>query len=196
MRGRGLKQEELLQTAIRVIRQHGYRDTSLQDIANEFQFTKPALYYYIRSKEELLYKIYDETITQALETLHTLIAEAAPPAERLRRVVSYFFELCMREDAMAIFFSEKSNLTPEHFEAITAKEREVVHLIRQLIEDGIQAGEWRLVDATAITFAILGMGAWTVHWFSPDGPLGQAELIEVYWDFIQRGMRPQNEGQH
>lgn len=186
-RRRGLNQEELLATAIKVIREHGYRDTSLQDIADQFHFTKPALYYYINTKEDLLYRIYDETITVWIAKLQQFATSAATPRDKIHQVLAYFLDLCINHDEMAIFFNEKANLTPEHFDFITAKEREVVQLIVGIFREGIEADDFLPADATALTFALLGMGAWTSHWFSHKGPLSQDALVDLYDRLLARG---------
>jgi AcrR family transcriptional regulator len=187
-RRRGLNQEQLLKAAIRVIRQHGYRDTSLQDIADEFHFTKPALYYYIQNKEELLYKIYDESISAWIARLESLAEDRNLSArEKLQQVLAYYLDLCINHDEMVIFFNEKSNLSAEHYELISAKERRVMQIISGIYREGVEEGTFRPWDATAVTFAILGMGAWTSHWFSHDGPLSQQELVNLYDRLLAEG---------
>src|SRR5947207_409360 len=51
------RQQEILEAAARVFHEKGYESTSIQDIADEVGILKGSLYYYIRSKEDLLYEI-------------------------------------------------------------------------------------------------------------------------------------------
>ena len=48
------KQQELIAAAARLFKANGYRATTLEDIASAVGMLKGSLYYYIRSKEELL----------------------------------------------------------------------------------------------------------------------------------------------
>ncbi|MBK8132024.1 MAG: helix-turn-helix transcriptional regulator [Gammaproteobacteria bacterium] len=44
------KRSAILRTAGRLFNQKGFRETSLNDLADELQVTKPTLYYYVENK--------------------------------------------------------------------------------------------------------------------------------------------------
>jgi AcrR family transcriptional regulator len=48
------KREAVLQTAAQLFLEKSYSRTSLNDVAERLSITKPALYHYFRSKEEIL----------------------------------------------------------------------------------------------------------------------------------------------
>src|SRR2546425_4678982 len=54
---RELVENEIYEQAIRLFAERGFAGTSLQDIADALGITRPALYYYVRSKDELLAKL-------------------------------------------------------------------------------------------------------------------------------------------
>ena len=51
---RELVENEIYEQAIRLFAERGFAGTSLQDIADALGITRPALYYYVKSKDELL----------------------------------------------------------------------------------------------------------------------------------------------
>lgn len=51
--------ETILRTALKVMVKRGYRNTTIDVIADESGFTKGAIYHYFESKEELLMKVLD-----------------------------------------------------------------------------------------------------------------------------------------
>ena len=53
----GLVEHEIYERAIRLFADRGFAGTSLQDIADALGITRPALYYYVKSKDELLAKL-------------------------------------------------------------------------------------------------------------------------------------------
>ena len=60
--GRGASRRELVENemydhAVRLFAERGFAGTSLQDIADAMGVTRPALYYYVKSKDELLAKL-------------------------------------------------------------------------------------------------------------------------------------------
>ncbi len=54
---RELVENEIYEHAIRLFAERGFAGTSLQDIADALGITRPALYYYVKSKDELLAKL-------------------------------------------------------------------------------------------------------------------------------------------
>src|SRR5262249_15236281 len=55
--GRELVENEIYEQAFRLFADRGFAGTSLQDIADALGITRPALYYYVKSKDELLAKL-------------------------------------------------------------------------------------------------------------------------------------------
>src|SRR5664279_64658 len=52
------KREAVLQTAAQLFLEKSYGRTSLNDVAERLNITKPALYHYFRNKEEILIECY------------------------------------------------------------------------------------------------------------------------------------------
>ena len=51
---REAKRNAVLQTAARLFNERGYHATSLDDIAEQLHVSKPTLYYYVKSKDDIL----------------------------------------------------------------------------------------------------------------------------------------------
>lgn len=70
-----LKRQAVIAEASRAFGHRGYQNVSLDEIAKSLNVTKPALYHYIKSKQELLYECHklsmeigDEALEKALTT--------------------------------------------------------------------------------------------------------------------------------
>src|SRR5258705_991231 len=93
--GRGIPAEEdsyevkrrmALETAARAFNERGFYKTSLDDIAAELNVTKAALYYYFRSKDEILYECHAAAIQSITDTpLHHKAPNALAKVEQLVR---------------------------------------------------------------------------------------------------------------
>jgi AcrR family transcriptional regulator len=85
--------DRLLDTARRLFLEHGYAGTSLQMIADELGVTKAALYYHVKTKDELLAAL----ITPALSALERLLddIEAAPARRRPRLFVDRYVDFLL-----------------------------------------------------------------------------------------------------
>lgn len=187
-RQRRLDRSDLLAKAITVIRRNGYRETSLDDLAREFNFTKPALYYYVASKEALLYEIYEKTIEDWLVVIKKIADDdRLSPGERIHEIIRRFMHLCTEHDQMALFFNEKAYLSDDHFRSISEKERQVVDIIAGVIEKGVDEGSMRPVRAKEAAYGLIGMTAWSYRWVNPDGPRSIDELADAYYELLSRG---------
>ncbi len=64
-----LKREAVLLTAAHLFLKQGYRRTSMEDIADRLEITKPALYHYFMSKDDILVGCYSHGIANILGRL-------------------------------------------------------------------------------------------------------------------------------
>ena len=82
------RSQEIYLTAAQIFFTKGYNATSLNDIADALQITKAGLYYYVESKQELLYQIIklglDDVKREVLEPAREIIDAEA----RLRFIIS------------------------------------------------------------------------------------------------------------
>ena len=60
--------DRIQRAALALFLQQGYQRTSLREIADELAFTKAALYYHYRSKDELLQAVLDPLLSELEES--------------------------------------------------------------------------------------------------------------------------------
>jgi len=83
--------DRILKVALQLIADQGFAATSTREISERLGFTKAALYYHFRTKEDLLAAI----VAPAIEDLRMLLGKAGPrngPAAR-RQVVEGYVDL-------------------------------------------------------------------------------------------------------
>src|SRR5438093_6121381 len=85
------RQNEVLQAAARVFHEKGYESTSIQDIAEAVGILKGSLYYYIRSKEDLLYEILQAVHEDALANIRRVDELEGDALQKLRAFVTAHF---------------------------------------------------------------------------------------------------------
>src|ERR671936_3112930 len=81
------KLEALLSDAARVFAGRGYHRTSMRDLARASGVSLSGLYYYVRSKEELLFLIQSRNFDAVLEGLREQLQGVRDPVERLARFI-------------------------------------------------------------------------------------------------------------
>ena len=86
------KRDRLIRSADQLILRHGYRQTTLADIAHDSGVPLGNVYYYFKTKEDIARTIIDTRIA-TMETLLTRCSRAADPRERLLEFLHYPLEL-------------------------------------------------------------------------------------------------------
>jgi AcrR family transcriptional regulator len=76
--------DEILDIAARVFADKGYEATSMQDIADAVGLLKGSLYYYITSKEDLLFGVVQHVHERFMTVAGTTAKQQGDASERLR----------------------------------------------------------------------------------------------------------------
>ncbi|HEV7799673.1 MAG TPA: TetR/AcrR family transcriptional regulator [Burkholderiales bacterium] len=162
----------------------------MQDVADHLGLVKGNLYYYFKSKEELIYHAHVKCVEVSLAALERARASKAPPAERLRTL--------MVEHILAMTEGEYGGVLLEDIEKLTpARRRKYVALrdafergVRDLIKSGIASGDFQKQDARTAGFAILGAINWIPKWYRPGGELSAQAIADRFADLFVRALRP------
>jgi len=188
----GLTKQEIISASVNLFNEKSYSATSVQDIADALNVTKAALYYYISSKEEILYEIFDQSMTTAEIRLNKLMEQKMTVEERIRKFI-YNHIMAVFDEApnISIFFTEKAHLTPENLESINVRRKIYEKKIASVFKDGIEKNNLKTLDVFPAVYAIIGMCNWLYHWYKPDGRLKPEEIAELYSDMILNGILKQ-----
>lgn len=91
--------ERLLEAAIRLITHRGFAGTSLQMIADELGFTKAAIYYHFRTREQLLSAVVEPFLTRMQKVIEDAERQHTA-ATRADHMVCGYAELAVRNRAL------------------------------------------------------------------------------------------------
>jgi AcrR family transcriptional regulator len=178
----GPGEEGILRAAIAVMAEKGYHGTSVRDIAVRAGLSPGALYYHFESKQELLATIMERGIEELLRRTRAALAEAGDdPAARLGAIVRthVLFHL---EDQRGTMLGTSELRALE--EPLRSRHLDKRHRQQRLFDDVVVQGTERGVFATPIPLdasrAVVVMCTGVASWFSPEGPLGRAEIALRY----------------
>ncbi len=87
-RERRARQQTILNAGVRVFAKHGYHNASIELIAEEAELGKATLYYYYKSKEELLIAILAEGIHGFFTKLEDSLQTLESPLDKIRAIIS------------------------------------------------------------------------------------------------------------
>ncbi len=182
------RRQEIFDAAALLMGQRGFVGTTIEEVAQQLELTKAALYYYVSNKEELLYQILDQTLGLALVRITAVESSKAPPAKKMADVIETFVRLVAeRPQFFTVYFQEKGHLGREHLRAVTRTERRIVDAVRRIYKRGTADRSLRPLDPVAATFGVLGLCFWVYQWYRPGGRLSVNEVVRTFQDLAARG---------
>jgi len=184
-----LRRIEILKSAAAAFRRRGYHGASVGEIADALHMTKGSLYYYFRNKEEILYFCHDYSLDILLDLLKDVQAEGRPPDEKLRRLIVAFVHMIIDELHGTALTMDLQALSPRALRRIIAKRDRFDRGIRQVLEEGMDAGVFARADPKLLAFAILGAVNWIPRWFDPRGRATSEEIAQAFAEYLLRGLR-------
>lgn len=179
---------EILRAASRVFRDKGLHSTGMRDIAAEMGMAVGNLYYYFEDKEELLAFIQETTLASLLELAARVQAVELRADQRLFLLIVGHVVLLNEGTPGSLAHLEVEALGKKWRRPIQARRDEYERSFRMLIEEGVEAGIFRRLDAKVGTLAILGAANWTVKWFRPGGGKSAREIGRETAEILVRGL--------
>lgn len=162
------KRDEVITVAAEVFRERGYEAGTLDDVAAAMDLRKASLYYYVKSKADLLRLIFDRAISKSLEQIEEYLA-IPDPHERLVALVRHQALTVASDPALfGVFFDHRSGLAPQDMAEIAAKERVYVRHFIRAVEDAMAAGALPVGDPRMVADTLIGMASWVYKWMDPD----------------------------
>jgi AcrR family transcriptional regulator len=195
LRDREVKREAVIRAAAREFNRKGYHNTSLDDIAARLEVTKPTVYYYVTSKEQLLFECFVAGVEQIRAAFRAVRELAVPGRERLNAVLRHYGEAVASEFGWCMVRAEDQDLPPALSGHIKALKSEIDHGIRRLIKEGVADGSIEPCDPKMTAFALAGALNWIAHWYREDRSMTGAEIAAAFVTVFERGLRPRSTSQ-
>lgn len=132
------RKQEITETAMALFEQKGVQKTSMNDIAKELNVAKGLIYYYFRSKEELISFVIDEFSKGVDEELEKIMNDDGKSFyTKLSAIINLFFSSIREHPAMM-------NITPGNpgvFDYIRTRLSDIaIRHAEKLIEEGKKEG--------------------------------------------------------
>ena len=190
LRDRELKRDAVIRAAAREFNRKGYHNTSLDDIAAALQVTKPTVYYYVTSKEQLLFECFVAGVEQIRAAFREVRQLPVPARERLNAVLRHYGEAVASDFGWCMVRAEDQDLSPAMSRHIKSLKSEIDQGIRRLLREGIQDGSIEPCDPKMTAFALAGALNWIAHWYREDQSLTGAQIATAFVTIFEGGLRP------
>jgi AcrR family transcriptional regulator len=190
VRDRERKREAVILTAARSFKEHGYHNTSLDDIARELNVTKPTVYHYVENKEQLLFECFRSGLNQIMEGFEEIETSGGSARARLAHVIERYAAAITSDFGWCMVQAENQDLSPAMSRKVKELKSGIDQGLRGLIAEGAVDGSIRKCDAKMTAFALAGAMNWIAYWYRSDEPLSPADIASRFMELFDLGMRP------
>jgi AcrR family transcriptional regulator len=185
------REQEIYTVAAEMFHRKGYAATTLQDIADAVGLLKGSLYYYIDSKEDLLYRIARSLHAHATANMERAKAVDGPPPVRLRTLIEgHVLAFGRRLTIIRVFYTEHASLTGPRRAEIMGVRAQYAGYAEELLREGQADGSFCPdLDAGIMTNAILTMVNSVYVWYRPERYPDIGAVARMLADFTLAGLR-------
>ncbi|MCK9513146.1 MAG: TetR/AcrR family transcriptional regulator [Pigmentiphaga sp.] len=171
------KKNLILNKAAALIARKGFDQATMMDVAQACNTSKSHIYHYFPKKEDLLYEIVHEHITQQVADLQRIVALPLSAEERFTQFVDSFMQGAVRgRDEHIILMNDVKQLPRAQLREIRALEVQMAELLETVL---VELNP-ELMSPPEVhkpyTLLLYGMMIWTLTWYRKSGPLKPTEL--------------------
>jgi len=177
---------KIVDVSLVLFEKYGFHGVTVNQIIREAGTSKGGFYHHFTSKDELLYVIHDTFITYVIEKATKARDIYKSPTKKLQAILTDFVKVFdLYKPHITVFYQENIYLKPQYDQLIKKKRDKFKEIIKTVIVEGKQCGEFRAtIDEDITTMAILGIVNWTYKWYDPAGKKTIADIAHIYIDLI------------
>lgn len=191
-----ITKQNLLAAGLEVFSRKGYAATRVEDIAKQADVTIGAIYHHFGGKSDLYIALVEQGDAKTNHLAQQVIAEGGTPATILRRLLVRLLQF-LEEDseyrAVVELFMNKTETVPELAaisEQSLAGRRQLAQYLANLIEQGVEVGEFRSTFSPEdAALALLGfMNGMSLIWVQDQEHFSINARAENFVDLFLAGM--------
>jgi AcrR family transcriptional regulator len=184
------KLDRILTAATEVFAEDGYDRASIRSVVERAGVSIAGLYYYVRSKEELLYHIQYRAFSELVEQFEEESAAVADPADRLELIVRNHLKRFLSNLAeLAVCSRELDRLKGEYQREVRSKQRQYFDLTLAVFEE-LCSGSESAPDPRMSTLALFGSINWVFTWWRKKSGYTATRLARELTRLYLRGVGP------
>jgi AcrR family transcriptional regulator len=175
------RRDIIFREAARLFREKGYSGSTLRGLANRSGVKGGSIYHHYSSKQEILYVIMEQTMTNLINRVQLAIKDESDPLQKLRKAIIFHIEYhTLDRDQTYVADAELRSLEADNYKKIVAMRNCYERIYRNILLEGNRTGNMHIENVKIGSRALLQMCTGISYWFDPDGEQSISEIAENY----------------
>jgi AcrR family transcriptional regulator len=172
------KRQAVLHTAARLFNERGFHATSLDDIAQRLHVSKPTLYYYVKSKDDILLECVRTALAMMKTGIDAVRESGGRALDQLQACMRIYTGIVMEDFGTCVIRIGEDPLPPPLRQELRRLKAGIDHEFRRLIDEGIAEGSIAPCDPKLAAFMLAGALSWVGRWYRPGGPMTPDQIAD------------------
>lgn len=187
------KEKLILETALKRFNRFGFKKTTIEEIAHDARIAKGTIYLYFENKTDIYKKLVEEELKRFTELFSYIINDEVGVGEKIRKLFYITVDYYSNNNFLksTLVGDDEMVLPYVAMEGQKIQEKEIVTLIKKLLEKGIEEGEVRDdLDINKVAYLFYHFGLFLViKEFSPDKKYPFKEMLKIMNNLLGYGIR-------
>ncbi len=182
--------EEVLQSAANIFFAKGFHATSIEDVARDVGMLKGSLYYYIKSKDDLLFRLLLAGIEDGDAFIAQQIDPEGDPVEQLERAIRAQIDYIIQNRVpFGLFLHEFDSLSGKRQHKLISVMSRYNSRFVELVRRGQEQGKLMEGEPWIVVNGILGMCNWLYRWYDTDNVSEPEQVKRIFLRMLMQGIR-------
>lgn len=184
------RRDQVLRVAARIFAEKGYRQATLEDVADTLQITRAALYYYASSKDDLAAACSNRAGDLLNDALANALAQETS-RDQLFTFFQHYAEIICDDFGRCFVTINPQEISEASQTQSKSSQRHLDSAVRDMISAGVSDGSFRAVDPRQLSRALFGAFNGIIRWYRPGG-LTPAQIATDFLDLFLHGVAKPN----
>lgn len=185
------KADAIVAAAARLIHQNGVAGTSLDDVADALGITKPSVYYYVASKDELVFRCHLRIAAHQAQAIDAATSHPGPGAEKLRIFLRAYAKFVWSADSGLPRLWQDRTLSGTKRRDVNRAYFEQSDRLVEIVKGAIRDKSIRARNPTVVERALVSSILWVPIWYAERGTEYDADdVLDELLDIFFSGLSP------
>ncbi len=184
------RKDEVLRTAARLFSEYGFNQTRLEDVGEALHITRPALYRYAKSKDELVSLCIDIAADQVRDAVVAALRHQTGREQLVAFFRRYAEIMCDDFGRCLILVQRRREIGAADVERSRLGKREIDVSIREMVCRGAADGSLKAADPVVVSRALFGVFNNIPGWYRPGEALRPSQIAEDFLVLMLSGLAP------